>query len=126
MLRLYTEIATSLRLLGTTGKLRMLLSNVTVLQRKGNATESATNAILGDSNACRICCRLRCVSVKILTFYVGLLKGRMRCFSMQFVMNKCFLPNPEKNLAQIRLVVFKKNTPLIPKNDVTEPKARLL
>jgi len=35
----------------------------------------------------------------------------------------------KKNLAQIRLVDFKKNaknTPLIPKNDVTEPKARLL
>jgi len=32
-------------------------------------------------------------------------------------------------LAQIRLVVFEKfekNAPLIPKNDVTEPKARLL
>jgi len=45
---------------------------------------------------------------------------------MQVVMNKCFLLNPEKKLAQIRLVVFEKNAPLIPKNDVTEPKARLL
>jgi len=45
---------------------------------------------------------------------------------MQVVMNKCFLLNPEKTLAQIRLVVFEKNAPLIPKNDVTEPKARLL
>jgi len=44
-------------------------------------------------------------------------------------MNKRFLLNPEKNLAQIRLVVFEKNAktaPLILKNDVTEPKARLL
>jgi len=46
-------------------------------------------------------------------------------------MNKCFLLNLEKKkkLAQIRLVVFEKNaenTTLIPKNDVTEPKARLL
>jgi len=39
----------------------------------------------------------------------------------------CFLLNPEKkNLAQIRLVVFEKNAPLITKNNVTEPKARLL
>jgi len=48
---------------------------------------------------------------------------------MQIVMNKCFLLIPEKNLAQIRLVVFKKsakNAPLIPKNDVTVPKARRL
>jgi len=45
---------------------------------------------------------------------------------MQVVMNKCFLLNLEKNLAQIRLVVFEKNVPLIPKNDVTELKARLL
>jgi len=48
---------------------------------------------------------------------------------MQVVINKCFLLNPEKNLAQIHLVIFKKNaknTPLILKNDVTEPKARLL
>jgi len=45
---------------------------------------------------------------------------------MQVVMNRCFL-NPEKKfLAQIRLVVFQKNATLIPKNDVTEPKARLL
>jgi len=29
-------------------------------------------------------------------------------------------------LAQIRLVVFEKNAPLIPKNDVTKPKARRL
>jgi len=38
-------------------------------------------------------------------------------------MNKCFLLNPEKILAQIRLVVFEINALLIPKNDVTEPKA---
>jgi len=39
-----------------------------------------------------------------------------------------FSPKPEKNFAQICLVVFEKNKnePLIPKNDVTEPKARLL
>jgi len=43
---------------------------------------------------------------------------------MQVVMNKCFLINPEK----LRLVVFEKTTKshtLIPKNNVTEPKARL-
>jgi len=53
-------------------------------------------------------------------------KGRAHCFSMQVVMNKRFLLNPEKNLAQIRLVILEKNAPLIPKNDVTEPKAKLL
>jgi len=56
-------------------------------------------------------------------------KGRVHCFSMQVVMNKCFLLNPIKNLAQIRLIVFEKNAknvPLIPKNDVTEPKIRRL
>jgi len=48
---------------------------------------------------------------------------------MQIVMNKCFILNPWKKLVQIRLVVFEKqakNASLIPKNDVTEPKARLL
>jgi len=45
---------------------------------------------------------------------------------MQVVMNKYFLLNPEKKLAQIHLVVFEKNAPLIPKNDITEPKARKL
>jgi len=52
---------------------------------------------------------------------------------MQIVINKCFLLNPKKKLAQIRLVVFEKNAKthtLIPKNNVTEPnaikKARLL
>jgi len=40
------------------------------------------------------------------------IKGRVHCFSVQVVMNKCFLRNPEKKkkkLAQIRLVVFEKN-----------------
>jgi len=54
----------------------------------------------------------------------------MQCFSVKIVMNKRFLLCPEKkNLAQIRLVVFEKNAKahtLIPKNDVSEPKARLL
>jgi len=39
-----------------------------------------------------------------------------------------FSPKPRKKLAQIRLVVFEKNIKnalLIPKNDITEPKARL-
>jgi len=47
---------------------------------------------------------------------------------MKVIMNKCFLLNPEK-LTQIRLVVFEKHTKnaiLHSKNDVTEPKARLL
>jgi len=44
-------------------------------------------------------------------------------------MNMCFLLNPEKNLVQIRFVVFEKTQKthiLILKNDVTEPKAVLL
>jgi len=45
---------------------------------------------------------------------------------MQDAMNKCFLLNPEKNLAQIRFVVFEINASLIPKNDFIEPKAKLL
>jgi len=48
---------------------------------------------------------------------------------MQVVLKNCFLLNPEKkNIAQIYLVVFEnnaKNTPLILKNDVTEPKAKV-
>jgi len=35
-------------------------------------------------------------------------KGRVQSFSMQVVMNKCFL-RPKKTLAQIRLAVFEKN-----------------
>jgi len=52
------------------------------------------------------------------------LTGRVHCFSMQVVINKCFFLNPEKILVHIRLVVFEKNATLIPKSDVTEPKAR--
>jgi len=37
------------------------------------------------------------------------LKGWVQCFSMQVVMNKCFLLNPERFLAQIRVVVLDKN-----------------
>jgi len=61
------------------------------------------------------------------------IKGPVYCFSMPVVMKKCLLLNLENNLAQIRLVVFEKNAKnaqlrrtSIPKNDVTEPKARLL
>jgi len=46
------------------------------------------------------------------------IKGRVQCFSMQFVINKCFFLNPEKNLAQIRLVVFAKNAHFNSENDV--------
>jgi len=49
---------------------------------------------------------------------------------MQVVINKCFLLNHKKYLALIRLFVFVKNavkaSNLIPKNEVNEPKARLL
>jgi len=37
------------------------------------------------------------------------LKGRLQCFSMQVVMSKCFLLNPENKFGTDRLVVFKKN-----------------
>jgi len=37
-------------------------------------------------------------------------KRQVQCFSMQVVMNKCFLLNTEKKKsAQIRFVVFEKN-----------------
>jgi len=49
-----------------------------------------------------------------------LIKRRVHCFSMQVVMNKCFLLNPEKHLAQIRLVVFEQNAHFISENDVIE------
>jgi len=43
---------------------------------------------------------------------------------MQVVINKYFLLHPEKNLTQIRRVVFEKNAKKrIPKIDVPEPKA---
>jgi len=45
-------------------------------------------------------------------------------------MNKCFLLNPEKKIWRRFVLLFlkknAKNVPLIPKNDVTDPKARLL
>jgi len=37
------------------------------------------------------------------------IKSQVQCFSMQIIMNKCFLLNSEKKLAQNRLVVFEKN-----------------
>jgi len=44
---------------------------------------------------------------------------------MQVVMKKCFLLNPKKNRCR-SVLLFEKNTTLIPKNYVTEPKARIL
>jgi len=40
-------------------------------------------------------------------------------------MNKCFLLNPKK-IGADSSIVFEKNAPLIPTNDINEPKARLL
>jgi len=37
------------------------------------------------------------------------IKARVHCFSMKVQMNKCFLLNTEKKLAQICLVIFEKN-----------------
>jgi len=56
------------------------------------------------------------------------LKGRVHSFSMQVVINKCFLLNLEtlKNFGADPSCHFRENLPLIPKNDVTEPKASLL
>jgi len=62
----------------------------------------------------------------MITFFV---KGRVQYFLIQVVIIKCCLLNPEKNLAQICLVVFEKTQKmhnLIPKNDVTEPKDKRL
>jgi len=62
------------------------------------------------------------------------LKVLVQCFSMQVVMNTYFLLNSErKKFGTIRLVVFLKNTKPVNsdalpfrKDNVTEPKARLL
>jgi len=55
---------------------------------------------------------------------------------MQIVINKCFLLNLDKKIWRKSVLSFSrktqktqknaKNAPLIPKNDVTEPKARIL
>jgi len=53
-------------------------------------------------------------------------KDPVHCFSMQFVINKCFLLNPEKNNWRRSVLSNSRKThTLIPKNDVYEPKARL-
>jgi len=45
-----------------------------------------------------------------------MIKGRVQYFSMQVVLNKRFVPNPVKMLAQIRLVILtQKRRTLIPK-----------
>jgi len=44
---------------------------------------------------------------------------------MQVVLDKYFFLNPKK-IGANSSCRFEKNAPLIPKNDVTEPKARLL
>jgi len=51
-----------------------------------------------------------------------LINGRVQCFSIHDVKKKRFLLNPEKKLAQMRLVIFEKTQKpyiLIPKNVVT-------
>jgi len=52
----------------------------------------------------------------------------IQCFSMQVVINKCFLLNPEKNWHRSILSSSKnaKSAHFNSENDVTKPKARLL
>jgi len=58
---------------------------------------------------------------------INLIKGRVHCFSMQIVMNKCFLLNSEKKLGADSSLSFSKKThTIIPKNNVTVPKAKVL
>jgi len=57
-------------------------------------------------------------------------KGLAHCFSMQVVINKCFLLNLEKKFGvdpscRFRKKKQKKNVTLIQKNDVIKAKARL-
>jgi len=54
--------------------------------------------------------------------YMFRLKGRMHCFSLQVVMNNCFLLNWCRSV----LLFSRKTHTLIPKNYVTEPKAILI
>jgi len=57
----------------------------------------------------------------------SLIKGRVHCFLMQVVLNKCFHLKSEKKISADPFCRFRekrKNAPLIPKNDITEPKAR--
>jgi len=56
----------------------------------------------------------------------SIIKGQVHCFSMQVVMNKCFLLNVEKKFDTDLSCHFRQNATLIPKNYVTKPKARLL
>jgi len=66
------------------------------------------------------------IDLRVPPFVTVSFKGRVHCFSMQAVMNKCFLLNPKKVGADPVLSFSRKTHTLIPKNDVTEPKARLL
>jgi len=50
------------------------------------------------------CCR--CTAESMLP-RIAFIKGPIQCFSMQVVINKCFLLNPDKKLAQICLVFEK-------------------
>jgi len=54
------------------------------------------------------------------------IKVRMQCFSMQVVLNKCFLLNREKSRRRSIFSFSRKTHNLIPKNDVTELRARRL
>jgi len=55
------------------------------------------------------------------------IKDQVRCFSMEVLINKRYLLNREKNcLNPENSLERKRNAPLIPKNDVTKSKARLL
>jgi len=53
---------------------------------------------------------MKLLNFSAIVVYNLVLKGRVQYFLMQVVINKCFLLNPKKKLAQIRLVVFEKNT----------------
>jgi len=71
-------------------------------------------------------------STENLTFIVNVagacrfeLKGGAHCFSMQVIINKCFLLNLEKKIVTDPSCRFREKRTFNSANNVTEPKARL-
>jgi len=63
----------------------------------------------------------------VLEYLKSGFKGRVHCFSIRVVKNKCFLLNPEKNFGVDPSCRFREKCKKRSfKNYVTEPKVRLL
>jgi len=123
--RLHLSVAHVKILIGLLLSAQVSLNLPNMMKQKSTAVSALTSGIAGLFKANKVTRVDGHGTIQSPNQVILVLKGRLQCFSMQVVMNKCFLLNPEKKVGADPSCRFREKT-LIPRNDVTETKTRRL